>query len=279
MELLDIVIILVIGGVIIAWTCWSGVFRRRHREQFRHDGLSPKQKEYIEKIALCRRLPPALKEELYGKTAIFLREKEFEGLEGLKITTEISTTVAALACLLILKRDVDYYPKMRTVLLTPRAYYSDHRTVIGGQLIEEENVGKLGESWSDGTLRLSWADALADAHREHGHRNVVLHEFAHQLDQLDGVANGVPPLDRKEDYVTWKKVMSEEMEKLRHEVKHHDYHTIDEYGITNNAEFFAVVTEGFFCNPVVTRDTHPAMYELLVNFYKQDPAQWDIHNS
>ncbi len=275
MEVLDLIIVLAIGGVIIAWTCWSGVFLRQHREQYKHEGLTPEQKRCIEKITLCRRLPADLKDELYGKVAIFLREKEFEGLEGLNITAEISTTIAALACLLILKRDADYYPKLRTVLITPHAYYSDQRGIIGGQLVEEEDVGKLGESWSDGTLMLSWADAVSDAHREHGHRNVVLHEFAHQLDQLKGTANGIPPLDRPEDYGPWEKIMHTEMEKLRSEVRHHEYHTIDEYGATNPAEFFAVVTEGFFCNPTVTRDNHPAMYELLVKYYRLDPAEWN----
>ncbi len=276
MELLDIIVIVMIGVAVITWTCWSGFFRRRYRERYTLEGLSEERKAIVNEVALCHRLPDDLKEKLYGKIAIFLHEKEYEGCDGLEVTDEVRVTIAALACLLILNNDADFYPKLRSIIVHPHVYWSDHQVVVGGQVLEEEDVAKLGESWGSGSLVLSWSDTLADARRVHGHRNVVLHEFAHQLDQLNGVANGMPALESQEDYQRWEDVMNAEFQKLRRQVKHHEYHSIDEYGAENPVEFFAVITEAFFCNPVVTRETHPAMYRELAKYYKLDPVQWEI---
>lgn len=275
MELLDVIIVVVIGVAVIAWTCWSGLFKRRHREKYTLEGLGEERRAIVNEIPLCRRLPENLKEKLYGKIAIFLHEKEFDGCDGQKITDEVRVTIAALACLLILNNDADFFPKLRTVIVHPHAYYADHQILIGGQVVEEEDVVHLGESWGGGSLVLSWTDVLADARRPYGRHNVVLHEFAHQLDQLDGVANGTPTLDSREDYEIWERVMAMEFQKLQRKVRHREYHVIDEYGAENRVEFFAVVTEAFFCSPSAVRDAHPDMYRELAKYYKLDPVQWE----
>jgi hypothetical protein len=275
MEFLDITVVVVIGIAVIAWTCWSGIFKRRYREKYTLEGLSEERRKIVHEIPLCRRLPDDLKEKLYGKIAIFLHEKEFDGCDGQEITEEVRVTVAALACLLILNNETDFYPKLRTVVVHPHAYCADHQVLIGGQVVEEEDVVKLGESWGSGSLVLSWTDTLADARRQHGRHNVVLHEFAHQLDQLDGVANGTPTLASKEDYERWEQVMAQEFQKLQRKVKNREYHVIDEYGAENRVEFFAVVTESFFCSPAIVRETHPDMYRELAKYYKLDPQEWE----
>ncbi len=276
MEFLDVVVVITIGVAVIAWTCWSGFFRRHHREKYTLEGLSGERRAIVNDIILCRRLPDDLKEKLYGKIAIFLHEKDFEGCDGQEINDEVRVTIAALACMLILNNDADFFPKLRTIIVHPHAYYADHRVLVGGQIVEEEDVGKLGESWGSGSLVLSWTDTLADARRQHGRHNVVLHEFAHQLDQLNGVANGTPALDSQADYELWDRIMGREFETLRRRIKHREYHIIDEYGAENRVEFFAVITELFFCSPTATHEMHPEMYAELMKFYKLDPEQWEI---
>ena len=131
----------------------------------------------------------------------------------------------------------------------------------------------LGEAHYRGPVILVWDTVKKETrHPEHGH-NVVYHEFAHKLDMLDGKADGTPPLATKEEYERWIEVCSRVFLELSEKVEHGRKTYIDDYGATNEAEFFAVATEHFFCQPEQLKHHRPELYQVLKEFYRQDPAQ------
>jgi MtfA peptidase len=221
-------------------------------------------------------LPPEDQRELEGHIQVFLEEKQFEGCDGLVVTDEIRVVIAAQACLLLLHRETDYYPDLKSILVYPNTYYS--RVT---EEDEQEASGLAGQSWLRGPVILDWNSVLGGvSNRSDGH-NVVFHEFAHQLDTEDGRADGVPalcpkcsPLDRRSRYQSWAKILSKEYEQLRRDSDAGQKSVLDEYGATNPAEFFAVATECFFEKPNELRQKHPELYAELKRFYQQDPAEW-----
>ncbi len=139
-------------------------------------------------------------------------------------------------------------------------------------MIEDERA-LLGESWTHGLVVLSW-DAVesGSANPSDGH-DVVLHEFAHQLDAEDGAMDGTPALDNLERYSVWSKVAGSEYAALLDDLEHHRATSIDAYGATNAAEFFAVLVEQFFEQPAALEQLHPTLYAELSRFFRFDPAQ------
>ena len=235
-----------------------------------------------ERFPLYNRLPEADRNELHGHIQVFLAEKRFEGCGGLEVTEEMKLCIAAQACLLLLHRQSDYYPGLRSILVYPNSYFTKTIRHIGAGVMEEGHDYRLGEAWETGAVVLAW-DAVhhGTANPDDGH-NVVFHEFAHQLDFEDGRADGAPFLAmddpwyrRKDRYKTWARVLSGEYEQLRANVEKGEPSVIDEYGATNPAEFFAVATETFFERPRELQQRHPALYEELKAFYRQDPLSWD----
>jgi Mlc titration factor MtfA (ptsG expression regulator) len=224
-------------------------------------------------IALYRSLPEMDKSELRGHTQVFLAEKRFEGCGGLEVTDKIRLIIAAQACLLILRRDTDYYPRLRTVLIYPRAYLAPVSEPEEDQIVVDGSESRLGESLELGAIVLSWEDVLADAERLDG-ANLVLHEFAHQLDDEERGAAGVPLLDSHELYNSWVRVLGEEYRRLRKDSMAGRWTVLDEYGADDPAEFFAVATESFFERPRLLRHQHRELYEELRRYYRQDPAEW-----
>lgn len=210
--------------------------------------------------------------ELQGLVQVFLNEKHFEGCGGLELTDEIRVTIAAQACVLLLHRDTDFYPKLQSIVVYPHAY------VARGLHVDDEYVrsggpeARLGESWSQGSVVLSWDDVLRGAHDVNDGHNVVFHEFAHQLDQENALGPGAPALPRRSMYLAWARVLGHEYEELVDELEHQRRTSIDPYGATNPAEFFAVVTEAFFEKPRQLKKRHPELYEQFRGFYDQDPA-------
>jgi Mlc titration factor MtfA (ptsG expression regulator) len=230
---------------------------------------------------LYARLPDEDRKELQGHIQVFLAEKRFEGCGGLEITEEMKVCIAAQACLLLLHRETDCYPSLRSILVYPSTYSVKTTRHVGAGVMEERQDSRLGEAWDSGAVVLAW-DAVhsGTANPEDGH-NVVFHEFAHQLDFEDGRADGAPVLAtedpwyrRKNRYKAWARVLSSEYEKLRANVAAGEKTALDEYGATNPAEFFAVATESFFERPRDLQQRHPALYEELKRFYQQDPVGW-----
>ncbi len=210
--------------------------------------------------------------ELLGHMQVFLDEKKFEGCGGLEITDEIRVTIAAQACLLLLHREPHYYPRLVSILVYPHAYVAQSRERLPGGIVVETPSGRLGESWVDDVVVLAWDAVRSGASDPNDGHNVVLHEFAHQLDQEDGTSNGAPILEHRTQYVAWARILGDEFDALRAAAEHGRHTDIDSYGATNPAEFFAVVTEAFFERPDALRRRHPDLYDELRTFYKQDPA-------
>jgi Mlc titration factor MtfA (ptsG expression regulator) len=251
------------------------LFKRRRRQRLRAEPFPPGWLEIIKKnVPIYNHLPEADRKELQGHVQVFLAEKRFEGCGGLELTDEIRGTIAAQACLLLLHRETDYYPRLITILVYPNAYVAKSVEPIGGRVVLEGEQIRLGEAWKSGVVVISWdhVRAASLAHT-YGH-NLVLHEFAHQLDMEDGTADGSPILERRSQYVAWARVLGEEYERLRRDSALGRYTVLDEYGATDPAEFFAVATECFFEKPMLLQKKHPELYEELKEFYRQDPVKW-----
>ena len=226
---------------------------------------------WIDKNArLLRRLPANDHKELEGHIAVFLDEKKFEGCGGLRISDEVRVTIASQACLLLLHRKDDCFPELESILVYPTSYLAKTQEPGPAGTVAEYKEARLGESWKHGTVVLSWDDVK----RGGGGHNVVLHEFAHQLDLANEEMDGVPALASGSDYADWARVMEREFERLRRDDDRGRPTFIDPYGAEEPAEFFAVITEAFFEDPAELKKHHGELYEQLRKFYQQDPASW-----
>jgi len=218
------------------------------------------------------RLRAAEQEELRGLIQVFVAEKNFEGCGGLELTDEIKVTIAAYACILLLHRRHDFYPRLESVVVYPDVYpVPVTRQGPGNTVIEADEV-RAGESWGTGAVVLSWNHMRHRPADPVGGHNLALHEFAHQLDQENGVADGAPELACSSQYRTWARVLGQEYKALVADAEAERPSLLDQYGATNPAEFFAVVTESFFEQPQQLKSRHPELYAELAQFYRQDPA-------
>ena len=229
------------------------------------------------RVPLVRRLPAHLQMQLKKNMQVFIAEKSFLGCAGLRITEEMRVVIAAQACLLILNRATDYFANVRQVLVYPGAFFVN-RTSFDGSGVQQENRHALaGESWSQGQVILSWQDTMEGAAVPDDGRNVVIHEFAHQLDQENGAARGAPPPtlgDTQYDGQRWSQVFRAAYARLQLEVYNGVQGLINHYGAQDPAEFFAVVSEVFFEQPRELATDYPALYRELSGYYKVDPAGW-----
>jgi Mlc titration factor MtfA (ptsG expression regulator) len=224
--------------------------------------------------ALYRLIPEVNKPELHNLINRFIREKSFEGCAGLAITDRMRLIVAFHAALLLLNKPFDCYPLLHSVLLYPTAFNAEDIEPCGSQCVRGGYSEKIGESWQHGDVILAW-----DAVREESRRirlgcNSIIHEFAHQLDQSNGAADGIPIISDRTAGLQWQKTIQSELKKLRRETAAGIQDVIDEYGTLDEAEFFAVASETFFCMPVAMGQQHPKLYRALRNFYQLDPRQW-----
>lgn len=225
------------------------------------------------RLPIYRKLPLHLQQDLQDLIKVFIHRKRFIGCAGLAITDEMKVTIAAQACLLLLNRPTYEYADLRFIYVYPTTFRSmrDVRDEIG--LVRTQTRDLLGESWHSGKVVLAWDEV------EHGARNfadgynVVLHEFAHQLDGEAGAANGAPLLYTRAAYKSWAYVFGQEFARLRAGDPEHPG-IIDRYGATNPAEFFAVATETFFEEPHKMYEHHRELFEELKNYYRLDPREW-----
>ena len=259
-----------------------GYFRKRRRAKLRRRPFPEAWLEIIrENVPVYGRMPEEAQDELLEHVQVFLHEKRFEGCGGLEITDEIRVTIAAQACVLLVHRKSRYFPKLRSILVYPQAYVTKATSWSEDGTLTEEASHRLGESWSTGSVVLSWNASKHGAASEHDGQNVVFHEFAHQLDQEDGSADGAPILgrgvaltERRSMYVSWARIMQDEYDRLVDLVERGKKTFLDDYGATNPAEFFAVATETFFEQPRLLKKRHPELYGELKQYYCQDPVAW-----
>jgi Mlc titration factor MtfA (ptsG expression regulator) len=223
------------------------------------------------RVPMVARLPADLQLRLKRHIQVFLAEKPFIGCQGQAITDEVRVTIAAQACLLLVGHaQPDCYPRLRQVLVYPDAFVVDREQPLGAGLVQARRRALAGESWTQGQVILAWPEVLAGAADPADGRNVVLHEFAHQIDQDSGAADGTPWRPTPALRQRWAAVMGEALERLRREPST----VLDAYGASEPAEFFAVATEAFFERPGELAAEAPQVYAELAALYRVDPAGW-----
>ena len=253
-----------------------GIIRRFGRGRRLTEALAPGLVEVLERgVPLYRALGDDEKRELQGLVNAFLAEKRFEGCDGLEITDEIRVTIAAQACVMLLGREHDLYPTVRTILVYPDRYVAPGSGRMPDGSVARGAQVRAGEAWTSGEIILSWRDVQHGAAAPDDGHNVVLHEFAHSLDHEDGFVQGAPRLQKRACYLPWARTMSREFAALRDDARWGRQTLLNTYGATNPAEFFAVLVETFFERPVALRERHPDLYDLMTCYFKQDPASRD----
>lgn len=261
-------------AAILAFLIAKHLSRRAKRKSLLALPFPAEWEQIVQKnVPLYNRLPDSLKKQLHGLVHVFMAEKNFEGCGGLEITDEIRVTIATQACMLLLNRKTTYFGKLRTILVYPHTYVAETSSSNGTIRIDGQSV-RLGESWWNGPVVLAWDSVTGGTLNITDARNVVLHEFAHQLDQEDGAADGAPTLEHRSSYVAWARVLSREYENLQKKKKKHRRSVMNKYGATNPAEFFAVASETFFEKARQMKKKHPELYDELRDYYKLDPVEW-----
>ena len=253
-----------------------GFFKEWQRKKIRRRTIPSKWIDILKaNFGIYKELSSVDQLELQKHILVFLAEKKFEGCGGLEINDEIRVTIAAQACLLLLHRKSSYYPSLKTILVYPSSYLAKN------PYDSKDHSHRLGESWQYGPVVLAWDSSKRGGKNAFDGSNVVIHEFAHQLDQMDGVADGSPTLGKDEEiekrklkYRSWALVFTKEFESFQNKATKGKKTVIDHYGATNPAEFFATATEAFFEKPKQLKKKRPELYKELRSYYKQDPAAW-----
>ena len=229
-----------------------------------------------ENVLHVRHLTPGHQDKLRRLVRIFVAEKNWEGCGGLILTDEIKVTIAAQACLLVVGMDEDWlFEHVLSILVYATGYVAPTSHASGTGMVIDAGQPRLGEAWWQGPVILSWTDSLAGGRRESPGRNLVLHEFAHQLDMMNGrICDGTPPLKTREQHERWVSVLGPLFDQLVDDCRNGRRGLMDCYGAKNPAEFFAVITEKFFEHPVALWHQQEDAYLVLRDFYGLDPAKW-----
>ena len=256
------------------------VFLRRHKAQrIRRLYATPPPDSWLpilkERFPTVFQLTELQRNQLFGTMQIFLGHVRFEGCGGQEITEEVRVVIVAQACLLLIGREHTVYPRLKTVLVYPHTYRSGAKGLLGG---DNGEGARLGESWSCGVVVLAWDSVTGGARNTEDGHNVTFHEFAHQLDQEDGAADGAPILDERSAYRAWAHIFSADYAQFCEKTAHGRRDVMDRYGATNPAEFFAVATETFFEKPRQLKAKHPELYAELQSYYKVNPFEWDQYD-
>jgi MtfA peptidase len=250
--------------------------RHRRRARLRERPLTGERLQILERVPFYRALSEADQRELRGHTQVFLAEKYFEGCAGLRVTDEMRMSIAAQACRLLLHRETGYYPGLRSVLVYPARYIANGRMLGPAGMVTEGLTVRAGESWSwpvaGGPVVLSWRDALAGSADGTDGRNVVYHEFAHQLDAESGAMEGAPALPTPDAHRDWMREMGEAQRALAADLSAGRPTPLDPYAAENPAEFFAVLTEMFFERPADVLLWRRGVYEQMRGYFNPDPA-------
>lgn len=179
--------------------------------------------------------------------------------------------------MLLLNRPAGVYPRLRYIIVYPSAFIVEHEDIDEAGVVDLNPRDLLGESWDQGKVILAWDGVLRGAQNFSDGQNLVLHEFAHQLDSETGEVDGAPLLGGHGSYRSWAEVLSGEFIALQEDSRHGRQSLIDHYGATNPAEFFAVATEAFFEKPRQMAEHHAELFETLRDYYRVDPREWQQH--
>jgi Mlc titration factor MtfA (ptsG expression regulator) len=222
-------------------------------------------------LPLLRALSTEERVRLQDVATLFLHEKTFEGAGELVVTDNMRLSVALQACLPILNLGIEWYRGWSAVIMYAGGFIPPQTYTDAAGVVHTSRKPLCGEAWLRGPVVLSWSDVEASG--PYGH-NLVIHEFAHKLDMLNGAANGMPPLHRGMDTKTWTHDFSQAFADLQARLARDESVTpIDPYAAETPAEFFAVLSELFFAAPEVVTEHYPSVYRQLRDFYRQDPAR------
>jgi Mlc titration factor MtfA (ptsG expression regulator) len=258
-----------------AWLWGPSWWRARRRTRVQAQPFPRAWRQILRRrMPAYARLPAPVQQRLRKLTQVLLAEKPFIGCGGLHVSEEMRVLVAAQAALLLLGGRGDYFRNLRQVLIYPDAFVVDRITPDAAGLAHATRQVLAGESWQQGQVVLSWADVLAGAADPDDGRNVVIHEFAHQLDQEQGRANGAPWLGRGGSPARWRAVLGSEFANLQQRLAQGETGLIEAYAATDAAEFFAVTSELFFEQSAALAAAHPALHGELAGYYGVDPRHW-----
>jgi len=250
-------------------------FKSRRRKKLLAQPLSAKQQEIITtNVAVSMRLSTTQCERLIAATKIIASERTFVGSGGLVITDEIKFTISAQAALLLLGEDGYYFDRVPTIFVYPHYQTIQARRDLKTAVLVEEGVPIEGQVLEQGEIRLAWNDVLYGSRDASDGENVVLHEFAHHLDGLDGEIGGIPPLASREQRERWIATFDRELAELRSDLATGRQVFLHAEAAENRAELFAYSTECFFEQPRKLAQFHPELFDCLRAFYKIDPREW-----
>jgi MtfA peptidase len=269
LPMLAVAVSILLGAAALAAQPW---WTERRRARLRARPFPAAWRRILRRrVPAVARLPADLQRQLKRHIQVFIAEKPFIGCQGQAVSDEVRVTIAAQACLLLLGHArPDYYPRLRQILVYPDAFVVQHERPQGDGLVQVQRRALAGESWAQGQVILSWAEVLAGAADPADGRNVCVHEFAHQIDQDSGVADGRPWRPTPQLRQRWAAVMGAAFERLQSEPST----VIDAYGASDPAEFFAVVSEVFFERPRALAAEAPAVYRELAELYRVHPLVW-----
>jgi len=247
--------------------------RRRRHERWKNEPFPAAWEEILQRnFREDPRLTDDERRKLRGDVRVFVEEKNWEGCNGLAMTDEIRVTVAARLALIVLGVEHDYFSRVPSILVYPDAYGTyAHRPLTRYDYLTGFEA-RLGESSGQGAVVLSWNQIQREAADPDSPTCLVIHEFAHEIDQLDGLADGTPQLANPAELERWQSVMNREYRRHVRRVESGSRTLLDAYGATSIVEFFAVSSEAFFQRPLAMRAAHRELYELLRDFYGQDPS-------
>ncbi len=247
---------------------------RRRRASLMLAPLDERHRAIIaQRIPLYAKVPLYLRERLDGLINRFLDEIKFVGRDGFNVTEEARLVIAAQACLLIMNRPHRWFPTLKSVILYPAAFQSKAKK-FDGYVQRDGTPVHTGESWMRGPVVLAWDHAAFGALVDDDGHNVVIHEFAHQLDEATGVSDGAPLLDKDQNAARWGRVFQDAYERLQKDTELNRPSVFNTYGASAPAEFFAVAVETFFEKPQEMRTDEPHIYEELSLYFGFDPAAW-----
>lgn len=265
---------LIIGGIAGLWAlrkAWLWYdWHQVRRSPFPENWLSLVRRT----LPFFDNIPAQQQTELLAHINRFLYFKRFVGCAGLQVTEEMRVTVASCACLLLLNRQTTGFKRVRWIYLYPAEFVVRHTVKDAAGVVSDNQGIFAGEAWSNGRIILSWDSVKKGIYDFNDGRNVVLHEFAHQLDGESGNMNGAPLLYSKGAYGSWATIMTREYNSLVDHAYFGQKSILDNYGATNPAEFFAVATESFFEEPAALAQEHPELYRQLKDYYHVDPRDW-----
>lgn len=225
-------------------------------------------------LAFVARLNEGERARLRDLCVLFLHGKQISAAGGLVLTLEMKLAIAVQACILVLELGIEHYDGWVEVIVYPAEFMPRREFRNHDGLVETDEMSYAGQAWLGGPVILSWAD-VEHAGESDG-MNVVIHEFAHKLDMLNGDANGFPPLHKGMNRQAWSKAFNAAYEDLCRRVDAGEHTEIDPYATESPGEFFAVVSEAFFELPDIVKVEYPRVYEQLVQFYRQDPASREL---